>query len=356
MDRKAQPGPVLRNTASDAPEAGPRDRGQPLPRRHVLLALPSLVAGGSLPRAATAQEAWPARTITIIVPGPPGGTGDVIARSITPALQQSLGRPVVVDNRSGANGEIGTRAAARSVPDGYTLLLGSIGHFAINFALRPALSYDPVRDFTPVTLAATTPNVLVVNPRAVPATDLPTLLGWLRGRSGRVSFATSGIGSSDQLTMELFKQLTGSEAQHVPYPGGPPALTDLIAGNVEMAFFNLGNVTTHVREGRLRAILITAPERSPLLPDVPTGAELGLRDLVVTSWQAVMVPAGVPAPIVARLHQELVAALREPIVVQRMADLGFRIVGSDPDACRAFQLAEIQRWRALIERQGIRPE
>jgi tripartite-type tricarboxylate transporter receptor subunit TctC len=156
--------------------------------------------------------------------------------------------------------------------------------------------------------------------------------------------------------MELFKQITGTQAQHVPYLGGPPALTDLIGGNVEMAFFNLGNVTAHVREARLRAVLITSSERSDLLPDVPTGVELGLRDLVVTSWQAIMVPTGVPAPIVTRLYREIVAALQDPNVVRRMGDLGFRIAASSPDACRAFQLAEIQRWKALIERQGIRPE
>jgi tripartite-type tricarboxylate transporter receptor subunit TctC len=337
----------FRNLASPAPD-------YPLPRR-VLLALPALLATALAGRT-SAQEAWPSRPISIVVPGPPGGTGDVIARGMIPTLTQALGRPVIVENRAGANGEVGTRSVARSASDGYTVLLGSIGHFAINFALRPNLSYDPVRDFDPVTLAATTPNVLVVNPRTVPATDLPGLVAWLRSRGDRVSYATSGIGSSDHLTAELFKSLTDTRMQHVPYPGGPPALTDLIGGNVEMAFFNLGNVTAHVREGRLRAILITSPERSSLLPDVPTGVELGLRDLVVTSWQAFAVPSGTPAPVVARLHRELTAALRDPTVVNRMGDLGFRITASTPEEFRAFQTAEIQRWRALIDRQGIRPE
>jgi tripartite-type tricarboxylate transporter receptor subunit TctC len=349
MEKLAWRTPDLRDPAS-------REPAPSLRRRAVLLGLPALLAAGALARRAAAQEAWPSRTISIVVPGPPGGTGDVIARTMIPILTQSLGRPLVVDNRPGANGEVGTRFVARSAPDGYTLLLGSIGHFAINFALRPNLSYDPVRDFDPVTLAATTPNVLVVNPRTVPATDLPGFVDWLRSRGDRVSYATSGIGSSDHLTAELFKSLTDTKMQHVPYPGGPPALTDLIGGAVEMAFFNLGNVTPHVREGRLRAILITSPERSSLLPDVPTGVELGLRDLVVTSWQAFAVPAGTPAPIVARLSADLGAALRNPNVVQRMGDLGFRIAASSPEEMRSFQQAEIQRWRALIERQGIRPE
>jgi tripartite-type tricarboxylate transporter receptor subunit TctC len=343
--------PLLRDPASPTP-----GRGSSPGRRRVLLGLPGLLGAGSLGRPAFAQEAWPSRPISIVVPGPPGGTGDVIARGMIPALTQALGRPLIVENRPGANGEVGTRFVARSAPDGYTLLLGSIGHLAINFALRPSLSYDPVRDFDAVTLAATTPNVLVVNPRTVPATDLPGFVAWLRGRGDRVSYATSGIGSSDHLTAELFKSLTDTRMQHVPYPGGPPALTDLIGGNVEMAFFNLGNVTPHVREGRLRAILITSPERSNLLPDVPTGVELGLRDLVVTSWQAFAVPTGTPAPIVARLNTELGAALRDPTIVQRMGDLGFRIAASSPEEMRRFQVAEIQRWRALIERQGIRPE
>lgn len=327
-----------------------------LPRRRALLGLSALLGGALLARPASAQEAWPTRPLSIVVPGPPGGTGDVIARAIIPILTQAFGRPLIVDNRPGANGEVGTRFVARSAADGTTLLLGSIGHLAINFALRPNLSYDPVRDFDPVTLAATTPNVLVVNPRTVPATDLQGFVAWLRGQGDRVSYATSGIGSSDHLTAELFKSLTDTKMQHVPYPGGPPALTDLIAGNVEMAFFNLGNVTPHVREGRLRAILITSPERSALLPEVPTAVELGLLDLVVTSWQAFAVPAGTPASIVARLHRELTVALQNPTVVSRLGDLGFQIAASSPDEFRAFQLAEIARWRALIDRQGIRPE
>ncbi len=336
----------LRDPASAPPRS-------PMRRRSVL-ALPALI--GALARPAAAQEAWPSRPISIVVPGPPGGTGDIIARGMIPTLTQALGRPLIVENRPGANGEVGTRYVARTPPDGYTLLLGSIGHFAINFALRPTLSYDPLRDFDPVTLAATTPNVLVVNPRTVPATDLPGLVAFLRSRGDRASYATSGIGSSDHLTAELFKSLTDTRMQHIPYPGGPPALTDLIGGNVEMAFFNLGNVTPHVREGRLRAILITSPERSSLLPDVPTGVELGLRDLVVTSWQAFAVPAGTPAPIIARLNRELAAALREPAVVSRMGDLGFNVTASSPEEFRTFQVAEIGRWRALINRQGIRAE
>ena len=348
MDEATLRVPHVRGSASPRPDNG-------LPRR-ALLAMSGLVGAASLAGRALAQEAWPSRPISIVVPGPPGGTGDVIARAMIPTLTQALGRPIMVDNRPGANGEVGTRFVARSAADGYTLLLGSIGHFAINFALRANLSYDPLRDFEPVTLAATTPNVLVVNPRTVPAADLAGFVAWLRQRGDRVSYATSGIGSSDHLTAELFKSLTETRMQHVPYPGGPPALTDLIGGNVEMAFFNLGNVTPHVREGRLRAILITSPERSGLLPEVPTGVELGLRDLVVTSWQAFAVPAGTPAPIVARLNRELGAALREPTVVGRMGDLGFRIAASSPEEFRAFQTAEIARWRGLIERQGIRPE
>ena len=346
----------LHSPASAGAECQPSVNAVRATRRNLLLAAPALIGGGFATRTARAQEAWPPTVVTFVVPGPAGGTGDVISRAISPMLQQSFGRPAVVDNRPGANGEVGTRFVTRSKPDGCTVLMGSIGHFAINFALRPSLSYDPVKELAPITLAATTPNVLVVNPQAVPVTDLPSLLQWMRNKGERVSYATSGIGSSDQLTMELFKQITGTKALHDPYPGGPPALTDLMGGSVDMAFFNLGNVTNHVREGRLRAVLITSAERSPLLPAVPTGRELGLTELVVTSWQGVAVPAGVPAPVIARLNKDIVAALRDNTVIQRLGDLGFTVVANGPDEFRSFQLAEIERWRSLIERQGIRAE
>jgi tripartite-type tricarboxylate transporter receptor subunit TctC len=252
-------------------------------------------------------------------------------------MSQTIGQPVIAENRPGANGEVAARLVARAAPDGYTLIVGSIGVFAINAALRPNLGYDPLRDLSPVTLAVTTPNVLVVNPERVPVRTLPELVAWLRANRGKTSYSTSGVGSSDQLTMELFKQRTGTDPEHVPYQGGAAAATDLIAGNVQLSFQNLGTVAGHIQGGRLRAILVTSAERHPVLPDVPTAAEAGLSDFVVTSWQAMMAPANMPAPLLARIHAAAAEALRHGETAQRLAAIGLTPVGNSPTEYRAFQ-------------------
>ncbi len=310
-----------------------------------------------LPRLGRAQgtEAWPNRPVTILVPFVAGGPSDIVARAIATRMQQSLGQPVVVENRPGANGEVAGRQLARSAPDGYTLMVGSIGVYAINAALRPNLGYDPVRDFTPVTLAVTTPNVLVVNPQKVPVRDLKGMIDWLKANPG-ASYSTSGVGSSDHLTMELFKQLTGTDATHVPYAGGAAAATDLIAGNVQLSFQNLGTVAGHIQGGRLRPIIVTSAERHPILPDVPTAGEAGLKDFVVTSWQALMAPAKLPAPLLERVNSHAVAALRHPETVQRLGQIGFTVVADSPDSYAKFQREEIARWRRVVETAGIKPE
>jgi tripartite-type tricarboxylate transporter receptor subunit TctC len=310
-----------------------------------------------LPRLGRAQgaEAWPNRPVTILVPFVAGGPSDIVARAIAMRMQQSLGQPVVAENRPGANGEVAARQLARSAPDGHTLMVGSIGVYAINAALRPNLGYDPVRDFTPVTLAVTTPNVLVVNPQKVPVHDLKGMVEWLKANPG-ASYSTSGVGSSDHLTMELFKQLTGTDATHVPYAGGAAAATDLIAGNVQLSFQNLGTVAGHIQGGRLRPIMVTSAERHPILPEVPTAGESGLRDFVVTSWQALMAPTKLPAPLLERVHAQAVAALRHPETVQRLGQIGFTVVADSPDSYAAFQREDIARWRRVVETAGIKPE
>lgn len=309
-----------------------------------------------LSRAAAAQGAWPSRVVTVLVPFVAGGPSDIAGRAIATRMQQSLGKPVVVDNRPGGGGEVGGRQLARSAPDGHTLMVGSIGVFAINPALRPTLGYDPVGGFTPITLAVTTPNVLVVNPRLVPAETLPALIDWMKANRGKVSYSTSGIGASDHLTAELFKQVTGTEAEHVPYSGGAQAITDLIAGNVQISFQNLSNALPHVQDGRLRAIIVTAAERHPKLPNIPTAAEAGLADFVVTSWQAMMGPGGMAPDLVAAINAEAVKALRDPDSVQRLEQIGFTVVASTPDEYARFQAAEVARWRKVIETGGIKPE
>jgi len=327
-------------------------------RRRTMLSLCGFTAASPLllPARGRAQQAWPSRPVTILVPFVAGGASDIAARAISLRMQQSIGKPLVVENRPGANGEVAGRQFARSAPDGHTLMVASIGVFAINPALRPNLGYDPVKQFAPVTLAVTTPNVLVVNPKTVTATDFAGFLDWLKKNRGKASYSTSGIGSSDHLTAELFKQLTDTDPQHIPYAGGAQAITALMSDDVQLSFQNLGSVLPHLQEGRLRAIIVTAAERHPQLPQVPTAAEAGLRDFVVTSWQAVMAPAGTPQPLLARLHDEAAKALREPEATQRLEQIGFTVVANSPEEYGAFQRAEIDRWRKVIETGGIKPE
>jgi tripartite-type tricarboxylate transporter receptor subunit TctC len=323
-------------------------------RRHLLAGLSALPF---LPRPASAQDpAWPTRPVQILVPFVAGGPSDIVARSIANRMAQTVGQPVVAENRPGANGEVAARLVVRAAPDGHTLFVGSIGVFAINTALRPNLGYDPIRELTPITLAVTTPNVLVVNPEKVPARTLPEVVDWLKRNSGRTSYSTSGIGSSDHLTMELFKQRTGTDPTHVPYQGGAAAATDLIAGNVQLSFQNLGTVAGHIAGGRLRAVAVTGAERHPVLPDVPTAIEQGLADFAVTSWQAVMAPAGMPEPLLARVHTAVVGALKHPENVQRLNAIGFDVVGNTPAEYRRFQEAEIARWRQVVQAANIRAE
>ena len=323
--------------------------------RRTLLA--ALAATPALPGLARAQAPdWPTRPTTILVPFVAGGPSDIVARAIANRMAQALPQPVVAENRPGANGEVAARAVVRAAPDGHTLFVGSIGVFAINTALRPNLGYDPVRELTPITLAVTTPNVLVVNPERVPVRTMAELIDWLKRNRGRTSYSTSGVGSSDHLTMELFKQRTDTDPEHVPYQGGAAAATDLIAGNVQLSFQNLGTVAGHIQGGRLRAIAVTSAARNPLLPDVPTAIEQGLADFVVTSWQAVMAPGGMPAPLLGRVHATVVAALKHPENVQRLNAIGFDVVGNTPDEYRSFQLAEIERWRRVVQTANIRAE
>ncbi|GAA0602687.1 tripartite tricarboxylate transporter substrate binding protein [Craurococcus roseus] len=330
-------------------------------RRHLLAGAAAFAAAGDRPAlsqqaaAPPSAETWPTRPVTILVPFVAGGPSDIVARAIATRMQQSIGQPVVAENRTGANGEVAARILARAQPDGHTLMVGSIGVYAINAALRPNLGYDPVRDFTPVTLAVTTPNVLVVNPEKVPVRDLAELVAWLKRNPG-AAYSTSGVGSSDQLTMELFKQLTGTDATHVPYAGGAAAATDLIAGNVQLSFQNLGTVAGHISGGRLRPIIVTSAERHPVLPEVPTAAEAGLRDFAVTSWQAVMAPAGMAPLLLARVHAAVVEALRHPETVGRLGQIGLTVVADSPESYAAFQRAEIERWRGVVRAARIKAE
>ena len=323
-----------------------------LPRRS-MLAICGTSAGPLSFTSALAQDLWPSRPVTIIVPFPPGGPSDISGRIFSQPLQQAVGHPVVVENRPGATGEVGARAVARSAPDGYTLMHSSIGTWAINVALRSNPGFDPVRQLTPITQTVSTPSVLVVNPAAIAANDLSGVIDWLRRRAAAAAYPSSGAGSTDHMIMEMFKQRTGTAPVHVPYAGGAPAITSLLSGTVQLAFQNLGSVLPHVQAGRVRAILVTSEARSPLLPDVPTAAEAGLDDFVITSWQALGGPAGMTPALVQRVYERVVGALRTSETARRLQEIGFQVVGSTPEDFAALQLREIARWRRVVEVGGI---
>jgi tripartite-type tricarboxylate transporter receptor subunit TctC len=300
-------------------------------------------------------QAYPTKPIKIVIPFVPGGPSDTVGRAIGSKFQELLGQPAVVENRPGANGAIAAELVARSEPDGYTILVGSIGVFSINAALFKELRYHPVRDFAPITLAVTTPNVLVTK-LDFPAKTMAELLDYSRKNPGKISFGSSGTGSSDHLTLELFKQLTNTGGIHVPYKGGAAVVTDLLGGQVDASFQNLGTVATQLKAGRIRALAVTARSRVAQLPDVPTMAEAGYPDLIVTSWQAAAAPAKTPREIVAKLNDAAVRALRSPDVRERLTQIGFDVVASTPDEFGQFMRAEVDRWTKVVERGGIKPD
>jgi tripartite-type tricarboxylate transporter receptor subunit TctC len=316
-----------------------------LDRRSLLAGSATLLAAGP-----ARAQAWPTRPITILVPFVAGGPSDIIARTIAAKMQ--LGQTVLAENRPGANGTVAAQMLSRAQPDGYTFLVGSIGVFAINKALRgAALGYDP-ETFTPITLAVTTPNVLCVHPSA-PVKTVAEFIAWLKANPGKFGYSTSGVGASDHLTTELFKQRTGTDITHIPYQGGAAAATDLIAGNVHATFQNMPTIHAHVMAGRLRALAVTAPERHPQMPDVPTMAEAGFADFNVTSWQAMMGPANLPTPIRDRVAEEARKALRAPDSAERLTRMGFDVVASTPEEFRTFQAAEVKRWTEVVKAAKI---
>lgn len=315
-----------------------------------LLAMPALLPAG---RALAQEGEWPARPVTIVVPFAPGSSSDIVGRAMAGAMAGATGKPIVVENRPGATGELGARGVIRSAADGYTLMHAPISTWAINVALRPNLGYDPVTQLTGIMQTVRTPNVLVVHPRQVPANDLPGLIAWLK--ANRASYSSSGIGSSDHLTAEMFKQLTGTDVAHVPYSGGAPATTDLISGTVQMSFQNLGSILPQIQDGRVKPILVTAEARHKLLPNVPTAAEAGLADFVIYSWQAFGGPAGMAPALLARIHAAAAAALRSAEVTKRMDEIGFEVVASRPEQFAAFQREEIARWKRVVQAGNITP-
>jgi len=276
-------------------------------------------------------------------------------RAIGSKFQEFLGQPAVVENRPGANGAIAAEFVAKAEPDGHTILVGSIGVFSINTALIKDLRYDPVRDFAPIALAVTTPNVLIAKPELRVA-SLREFVELQKKNPGRLSYCSSGTGSSDHLTAELLKQMSGTFAVHVPYRGGAACQTDIMGNQVDYSFQNLGAVTNYIKGGRMKAFAVTSRTRHPQLPDVPTVVEAGFPDLVVTSWQAAAAPAKTPREVVARLNDATVKALRSPDVRERMNQIGFDVVAGSPEEFGKFMREEIERWTRVVEKGGIKPD
>jgi tripartite-type tricarboxylate transporter receptor subunit TctC len=302
----------------------------------------------TLALAANALAAYPEKPVTIIVPFPPGGSTDMVARAIAPKLQEKLGQPFVVENRAGATGAIGAAAVKNAAPDGYTIMVASIGVYAVNPFIQKSLPYDPVKDLDPITVAVRAPNVLVTNPN-FPANNVAEFIALLKKTPDKVTFATSGAGSSDHLTAALFWQKTGTSGIHVPYKGGAPAITDLLAGHVDASFQNINAVIGHIKAGKLKVLAVTGDKRSPVLPQVPTLAESGVQGVDVFSWQAVAGPKGLPADVKKKLYEGIVAALNDPENRRRMEEIGFEIVANTPEQMARFQAQELERWKQVIE-------
>jgi tripartite-type tricarboxylate transporter receptor subunit TctC len=303
--------------------------------------------------AAQPASSYPEKTVRIVVPFPAGGATDILARLVAERLSNAFGRPVVVENISGAAGATGTAAGAKAAPDGHTLVMGTGTAITLLPHLRSDLPYDPLRDLAAVTLIASFPNLLVVRP-GIPASDVKSLIDVLRASPGKFSYASSGFGASPHLSAEWFKRLTKTEILHVPYTGSGPALPALLGGHVDMMFDTLPSVLPLVQEGKLRAIAVTSAQRVPFLPDLPTIAET-LPEFDVTSWLGIMMPAGTPADIRARIAAPLATFVREPATVKRLQELGAVAASVDtPQAFDAWIRRDYEKWRRVVKETGIR--
>jgi tripartite-type tricarboxylate transporter receptor subunit TctC len=298
-----------------------------------------------------AAQTFPSQPIRMVAPFPPGGSVDIMARLIGEPLGAQLGQRIVIENRSGASGNIGMEAVARANPDGYTIVLNTIP-LVTNQSLFPKLTWDPIRDFAPIGMVATAPHVLVVPARA-PAKDVADLVRLARARPGALSYASAGIGTTFHFCAEMFKDSTGTFILHVPYRGGGPALVDTLAGQVDMSFPTLSAALPHVKAGTLRALAVTSATRSNLLPDVPSMQEAGIKDFQFAQWLALLAPAGTPPAVVARLNSALKSALASGEIRDRFQAQGFEPFSTTPDEAGKFLAAEAQRYSKLIKERGI---
>lgn len=305
-------------------------------------------------QAATAQS-WPSKPIRIISPYPPAGANDLLARIIAPKLSEQLGQGVVVENRAGATGNIGAELVAKAPADGYTLLMGQAGNLTINISLMAKIPFDPVRDFSPVTMVASTPNVLVVHP-SMPVRTVRDLIALAKLKPGQINYATSGIGSPGHLAAELLNKAAGIRLVHIPYKGAAPALLDVVAGNAHLYFTSAVSAQPFIPSGRLRMVAVASAKRSPSLPEVPTVAEAGFPDFDVSSWWGVVAPAGTPREVVLRLQTEIHRVIALPEIRAKLAEQGLDIATNTPEQFAAYIKTETAKWAKLIREVGVKPE
>ena len=299
-------------------------------------------------------EGYPSKPIRIIVPYPPGGFNDTLARTLGQKLTEKWGQPVIVDNRPGGGATIGTNLAAKSAPDGYTLLIVSFA-FAVNPALFASLPYDTAKDFSPIVHAASTPNLLVVNPE-LPVKSVKELIALAKSKPGKFNYASAGNGSSNHLSMELFKNLTGVDIVHIPYKGSAPAVTDLIGGQVDLMFDNVPNVLAQVKAGKLRALAVSSRERSPFVKELPTVAESGVPGFDVSVWFGVVAPAGTPQSVIAKLNAEFNGILKLVGIREAFNKQGVEPAGGTPEEFSSFLAAQTTKWGKVVKESGAKAE
>lgn len=311
----------------------------------IVIGVISLIAGPAL------AQNYPNKPIRLIVPYAPGGSASVLAQIIGKKLGENLGQSVVADYRPGANGNIANELAAKSTPDGYTLLLGTISTLTINPSLYKKLTYDPIKDFAPLSILTRMPNILVVNP-SVPVTSVKELIALAKSKPGQLTFCSSGNGSTIHLSGELFKSMTGIDMNHIPYKGGGPAQTDLIGGRITMMFNNISDSIGFVKASKLRALAVTGSERSPLAPEIPTLAESGLPGYEVYGWYGMYAPAGTPKEITKKLNMEIVKTMKSQEMKEKLLSLGIEAISSTPDELTAIMKADLAKWAKIVKESG----
>lgn len=314
--------------------------------------LPLLLASLALP--ATAQQQYPQRAIRMVVGFPAGGPTDIVSRLMAPKMAEALGQQVIVDNRGGAGGMIATEQVAKAAPDGYTILMGTIGGVAVAMSLNPNRGYDTLRDLAPITQSVTVTSILVTHP-SVPAKNVRELLALAKAKPGSLNYGSSGNGTITHLAGELLKYMGKVSITHVPYKGGSPALTALVSGEVDLTYENSLIITPHIKSGRVKALAVTGAKRSALFPELPTIAET-LPGYSASGWYGLLAPAAVPKPVIARLHAEAVKALRIPDVIEKLSSQGAEPVGNTPEEFTAFVRSEIEKWAKLVKAANMRTD